>query len=107
DGPQHRTARREAKQPHGSLHRKTPVQPSDERRRIHLAGAPPRLLMRVLLALVLTAATCAGQSYSHRGFLENRATFYPQTAANDRARAIGESLFRYEGFLQPSSAFQL
>jgi len=63
--------------------------------------------MRVLLAIVLMAASCAAQTYSHRGFLENRASFYPQTAANDRARLTGESLFRYEAFLQPSSAFQV
>ncbi len=63
--------------------------------------------MRVLLAVIFTAAVCAAQSYTQRGFLESRATFYPQTAANDRARMVGESLFRYEGFLRPSSAFQL
>src|SRR6266516_6557 len=63
--------------------------------------------MRVLLVVVLNAAVCAGQTYTHRGFLENRASFYPQTAANDRARAPGEWLIRYEGFLQASNAFQL
>ena len=63
--------------------------------------------MRILLAVVFTAAVCTAQSYTQRGFLESRATFYPQTAANDRARMVGESLFRYEGFLRPSSAFQL
>jgi hypothetical protein len=63
--------------------------------------------MRVLLAVVFAAAVCAAQTYTQRGFLENRATFYTQHAANDRARMVGESLFRYEGFLRPSSAFQL
>lgn len=55
--------------------------------------------MQVLLALLLT-------TIAQRGFLENRATFYPQKAPNDRARAVGETLFRYESFYKPSSAFQ-
>lgn len=55
--------------------------------------------MPVILALVLTAIT-------QRGFLENRATFYPQRTATDRARFVGETLFRYESFYKPFSAFQ-
>jgi hypothetical protein len=63
-------------------------------------------VIRVLLAVLLTATACAAQTYTHRGFLENRGTFYPQTAPNDRARAVGESLFRYEGFYRPSQILQ-
>jgi len=50
---------------------------------------------------------CFAQTYTHRGFLENRGTFYPQKAANDRAQAVGESLFRYEGFYAPSPTFEV
>ena len=60
----------------------------------------------LLLALLIGAATCAAQGYKQRGFLENRATVYPQTAPNDSAPAVGESLFRYEAFYQPSPALQ-
>lgn len=63
--------------------------------------------MRVLLALLLAAATCSAQTYTQRGFLENRGTFYPQKAPNDSAQAVGESLFRYEGFFTPSKTFQV
>jgi hypothetical protein len=53
--------------------------------------------MRLLLAAWLGAAAPAlGQSFQHRGFLETRATLYPQTAANDSGRAVGDALFRYE-----------
>src|SRR5712671_7718729 len=65
-------------------------------------------IARSVLTLVLLsiAGTSAAQTYSQRGFLENQGTVYPQTAPNDRGRAIGESLFRYEGFYKPSPAFQ-
>src|SRR5437762_9995465 len=63
--------------------------------------------MKAILALFLAAVTCSAQTYTQRGFLEARGTFYPQKAANDRARAIGESLFRYESFYTPSSRFQV
>jgi hypothetical protein len=58
------------------------------------------------LFLMFPASLCFSQTYTQRGFLENRATFYPQEAANDRARAVGESLFRYEGFYTPSMTLQ-
>jgi hypothetical protein len=65
-------------------------------------------IARSLLTLVLLslAGMSTAQTYSHRGFLENQGAIYPQTAANDHGRAIGESLFRYEGFYKPSPAFQ-
>ena len=63
--------------------------------------------MRVLLALLLAATACAAQTYTQRGFLENRATVYPETSPNDQARGVNESLFRYEGFYKPAAAFQL
>lgn len=63
--------------------------------------------MRVVLALFVAAATCSAQTYVQRGFLENRGTFYPQKAPNDRARGIGEALFRYEGFYTPAAKLQV
>src|SRR5215471_4859643 len=64
-------------------------------------------MTRILLALLVAAATCSAQTYTQRGFLESRGTFYPQKAANDSAQAIGESLFRYEGFYSPSNVLQV
>src|SRR5689334_3131638 len=62
--------------------------------------------MRVLLAILLAAATCSAQTFTQRGFLENRGTIYPQDSTNDHANTIGESLFRYEGFYKPNQSFQ-
>jgi hypothetical protein len=58
--------------------------------------------MRIVLALLLTTATAFAQTYTQRGFLEMNGTLYPSRTANDGAHAVGESLFRYEGFLTPS-----
>src|SRR5215510_372327 len=63
--------------------------------------------MRVIVALLLAATTCFAQTYSQRGFIETRGTFYPQKAVNDPAQGLGESLFRYEGFYRPSSTLQI
>jgi hypothetical protein len=64
-------------------------------------------VIRLLLALFLAATTCAAQTYTHRGFLETRGYVYPQTAPNDRARGVGEALFRYEGFYKPAATLQI
>src|SRR5215813_3995266 len=63
--------------------------------------------MRVIVTLLLTAATCFGQAYTQRGFIETRGTFYPQKAAIDPAQGVGESLFRYEGFYRPAATLQI
>jgi len=63
--------------------------------------------MRIVLALLLTTATAFAQTYTQRGFLEMNGTLYPSRTANDGAHAVGESLFRYEGFLAPSQSFQI
>ena len=49
----------------------------------------------------------ASQTYTERGFLEIQSTFYPQEVPNDRTHAVGESLFRYEAFFNPSGTIQL
>ena len=47
------------------------------------------------------------QTFTQRGFIETSGTFFPQTAPNDDARAVGESLLRYEGFYRASNTFQI
>ena len=64
-------------------------------------------MIRVLLAILLVATTCCAQTYTQRGFLQTESTFYPQEGANDSAHAAGESLFRYEGFYNPTQPLQL
>jgi hypothetical protein len=49
-------------------------------------------------ALLLALALPAAAQFSQRGFLETSAFLYPDTAPNDAAHAVGESLFRYEAF---------
>src|SRR6478672_10135418 len=77
---------------------------------LHIVGGhrpPLQCKARLLLTLLLIAAPAIGQNYTQRGFIEAGGTFYPQRTVNDRARAVGESLFRYEGFYTPSAAFQI
>jgi len=62
------------------------------------------LAAAIILSITFSAVA---QTYTHRGFLESRGTVYPRKAVNDSARAVGESLFRYEGFLRPSNTFQV
>jgi hypothetical protein len=64
------------------------------------------MIGRLLLALLITAVSCSAQTFTQRGFLENRGTFYPEEAPNDPARAVGESLLRYESFYNPSGSLQ-
>jgi hypothetical protein len=54
----------------------------------------------------ILAATCSAQTYTQRGFIETQGTFYPQEGTNDSAHAVGESLFRYEGFYKPTPSLQ-
>jgi hypothetical protein len=57
--------------------------------------------------MLFCCATLYAQEYTQRGFVETRGTFYIQKAANDPARAVGDTLLRYEGFLRPSPKFQI
>lgn len=41
-------------------------------------------------------AAVLAQSFEQRGYIENSTLFYPQTAANDSAHAVNETLFRWE-----------
>lgn len=69
--------------------------------------SPCRAGVRAVLLLLLAATGALAQTYTQRGFLEMRGTFYPQRAVNDRAHTVGESLFRYEGFLNASPSLDL
>ena len=78
------------------------------------ASRPPLLCeernvcgLALLLFVLLAASNCYSQTYTQRGFLESQSTLYPLEAPNDRAHAVGESLFRYEGFFNPSGSVQL
>jgi hypothetical protein len=44
----------------------------------------------------LLLATLLAQNFEQRGFLENRTTAYPESAANDSAHAVNEFLLRWE-----------
>ncbi len=44
----------------------------------------------------LLLLTLLAQNFEQRGFIENRALFYPQAAPNDSARAVDQTLFRWE-----------
>jgi hypothetical protein len=62
----------------------------------------------VKLALLLMAAVCCqAQTFSQRGFLEVRSTFYPQKAQNDSGRVVGEALLRWDVSWQVRPDFKL
>lgn len=58
--------------------------------------------MRALLPFL--ASVAAAQTFQYRGFLETRGTLYPQSAANDTGRAVGEAILRWEGSWQANSS---
>jgi len=57
--------------------------------------------MPLLVLLFLLA-----QDLSHRGFVEGRATLYPQEAVNDSGQVIGEIRLQHEGFYRPWKSLQ-
>lgn len=66
-----------------------------------------RCRLWITLALLLPATPCLPQDYTQRGFIESRLTAYPQKAGNDKTQAVGDVLFRYEGFYKPANSFQI
>src|SRR5579872_2006962 len=50
----------------------------------------------LLLALLAQDTPQSATSFEQRGYIENQALFYPQTAPNDRARAIDQAAIRWE-----------
>lgn len=80
--------------------------------------SPRNLSVSACSALKYTAATLVAlgilpvaplftQDFSQRGFLETTGLFFPQTVANDSSHAMGEQLFRFEGFWKPLPGLQL
>ena len=57
--------------------------------------------------LFLTAAACFGQTFTQRGYLEVRGTFYPQDAPRDSGTAIGEAAFHYEFVWHPAPSLRV
>src|SRR5262249_24316306 len=55
----------------------------------------------VASALVLWSSSAGAQTVSQRGFVDGRGFWFPQAAANDRTRGIGDVLLREEVFLKP------
>ncbi len=56
--------------------------------------------------LLACAAAALAQNFTGRGFLETDFTAFPQTTPNDSGQAVGEALFRYEGFYKLNSDWQ-
>jgi hypothetical protein len=70
-------------------------------------------MTRVTFAAIVCASVLAGagsavaQSFTSRGFADGRLFLYPQQAANDPTRVVGEALFRYEPSWKPQAWFRL
>ncbi len=62
--------------------------------------------MRQLLAILLAAAAQA-QTFSQRGFIETRATLYPQAGVNDSGHAVVDGLLRWEPSLDFGNGLRL
>jgi hypothetical protein len=56
---------------------------------------------------LLTGRPAAAQGVTHRGFVEGRVTLYPQRAANDSRRLVGDLLAREDVFVRASSWLRL
>ncbi|MEK7406701.1 MAG: hypothetical protein AAB225_16615 [Acidobacteriota bacterium] len=63
--------------------------------------------MKLPLMLLAAGLAASAQDFSHRGFLETRLVLYPQTAPNDRGRAVAASLVRYEASYKLSPDWRL
>ena len=57
----------------------------------------------LMLAITLAPVAASGQSVSQQGFVEATGIAYPQTAASDSTRLVGEALLRYEVSAKPAS----
>jgi hypothetical protein len=68
---------------------------------------PLRVSVWSLIGLLVWTWPAVSQTYTQRGFIENRFTLYPQKTPNDAGRFVAEALLRYEGSLKLSTAFQV
>lgn len=60
----------------------------------------------VLAVQLATAVSAHAQTVSERGFIEGRGFLFPQVAATDTTRAVGDALAREELFLKPAGWIQ-
>jgi hypothetical protein len=65
------------------------------------------LRLAILLGALLTARASWSQTISQRGFVEARATAFPQEAPNDPTRAVTDLLVREEVFIKPTPWLRL
>jgi hypothetical protein len=63
--------------------------------------------MRAVALLSLAASWVSGQTFTQRGFLETRATLYPQTAPGDSGRLVADALWRWEASWSPHPSLRL
>src|SRR5258707_3261241 len=55
----------------------------------------------------LVVLTMLAQNFEQRGFIENRALVYPQTAPNDGGYLVNETLLRWDAAVKTGSWFKL
>ena len=60
-----------------------------------------------VFAFLCLAASAPAQVFSQRGFVEARATLFPQSAVNDPEHAVGDLLLREELFAKPTRWLQV
>jgi len=60
-----------------------------------------------MTGLSLVVLTMLAQNFEQRGFLENRALVYPQTAPNDRGYLVNETLLRWDASVKTGAWFKL
>ena len=66
-----------------------------------------RSLSALTAVIALQAATAAAQPIAYRGFIDGRATIFPQDAVNDSVNAIGDGLARLEISATPAEWLRL
>ena len=72
------------------------------------SGATSRITLPLLILIVaLVPASGSAQSVSQRGYIEATGTGYPQAAATDSTRLVGEVLLRHEVTARPAPWFKL
>lgn len=58
------------------------------------------------LALLTLLSQETKPSFEQRGFLESRAQFFPEKAPNDRAKAVGEIVWRHEASFETNAGWK-
>ena len=58
------------------------------------------------IALCLAAETSAGVGFQQRGFIDSRLSAFPQAGSNDRARLVGETVWRHEASFETNAGWK-